>query len=312
MMLDPSIKYCGFDYAGKSMASFIEYISLFRVFPAIEMYAKNKILYLSSDSRFYKKFTKSKEFATYVRNNLTCIQDKMPNYVEILKALRYGLSVKEYIDAMYIYNLQGYAGNESILTKKVVDKIVSLYPNSSIYLDYFNAAKHFIYMDTAKALYPENLQEAHNYYTEKYNSQKEQIKNEEFEKVSKGWEWLNWGNKELMIRVAPNLPSLTTEGQILHHCVGYMNYDERMAEGGNLIMFIRKVDKPGDPFYTVEFNHKTKEIVQCHGDHNALATNEVSEFLNKWLSKIPQLKNQFEKEIVIPDIYQQNQLSPQG
>lgn len=308
IVLDPSIKYCGFNYTSKDMVSFIQYISQFRVFPAIEMYSKNGINYLSTDSRFYKKFTKSKEFSKYVRENMAYIKNKKPNYPKILQAYKSGKSIQAYVNARAICESDGYKGNESILTNKIIDKIAALYADTHMYLDYFNAAKHFIYMDTNQALYPSDLKSAHDYYVEKYNEQRDKIKYEAFLKVSKDWEWLNWDNKHFMIMVAPTIISLTNEGQSLHHCVGKMNYDKKMAEGGNLIMFVRKVNQSDVPFYTVEFDKDTKKIVQCHGDHNASATPEINEFLNKWIKKIPQLK----KHINIPVIYQQIELAQQG
>ena len=166
-----------------------------------------------------------------------------------------------------------------------------------MYLDYFNAAKKYIYMDTNQALYPDNLHEAHDYYIQKVkeeerriNEEREKAKIENFLKVSKNCEWLSWDNNHYMIMVAPNIESLINEGQLLHHCVGHMNYDQKMAEGGNLIMFVRKIEEPETPFYTVEFDKKTKKIIQCRGDKNASATKEVQEFLDEWIKKIPALK----------------------
>ena len=241
IVLDPSIKYCGFEYTKISMHTFIEYVSTFRVFPEIEMYSKNNIRYLATDLRFYKKFKKSKEFSLYVRNNLKYIQENQPNYPKILKGFKSGESLQVYFKRAEFYSSSGYIGNENILTDKVVDIIIVKYEDLSMYLDYFNAAKHFIYMDTSKALYPDNLQESHDYYVEKFNEQRDKIKHEAFLQASKDWKWLNWGNKNFMIMVAPSITSLSREGQLLHHCVGRMNYDKEMAEGGNLIMFVRKI-----------------------------------------------------------------------
>lgn len=307
VQLDPSIKYCGLNYTGLGMYKFIEYISWFRVMPEIEMYAKNDIMHLVTDSRFYNKMKKSKQFAQYVRKHINQIRRKPNhmwnkyNYPQILKAFKSGEELDSFWKREKFRDLGGYAGNENILTDKVVEKIISKYDDLHLYLDYFNAAKKYIYMDTNQALYPNNLHEAHDYYVEKVkeeerkiNEEREKRKIENFLKVSKDCEWLSWDSNHYMIMVTPNIESLINEGQLLHHCVGHMNYDQKMADGGNLIMFVRKIEEPETPFYTVEFDKKTKKIIQCRGDKNASATKEVQEFLDKWIKKIPALKRKSE------------------
>lgn len=291
--LDPRIKYCGYPSVHASsyviLRHFIEYISWYRVMPEIEMYAKNDILHLVSDSRFYNKMKKSEEFAKYVRNNLKYIQNKHPNYPQILKAYRSNERIQIFYNRQEFIKSTGYVGNENILAKKVIDKIVEKYSSIQIYLDYFNAAKHFIYMDTPKALYPDNLKEAHDYYVSMMHAHQDEITTEGFKKAVKEWSWLNWRNKQLAIILAPNIASLSSEGQILHHCVGRMKYDKRMAEGGNLILFIRKIEDPDTPYYTIEFEKENRKVIQCHGEYHLEPTAEINDFLNKWIKKIPYL-----------------------
>ena len=298
--LDPSIKYCGYPSVFESsyviLRHFIEYISWYRVMPEIEMYAKYDILHMVSDSRFYNKMKKSEEFVKYVRKNLKYIQEKHPNYPQILKAFKSNEKIQIFYNRQEFINSTGYAGNENILTKKVIDKIVEKYSSIHIYLDYFNAAKHFMYMDTPKALYPDNLKEAHDQYVSMMKAHQDEIMTEGFKKAVEEWSWLNWRNKQLAIILAPNIASLSSEGQLLHHCVGTMKYDKRMAEGGNLILFIRKVEDPDTPYYTIEFDKENRKVIQCHGEYHLAPTAEIKDFLNKWLKLISQLKKKKLKE----------------
>ena len=47
-------------------------------------------------------------------------------------------------------------------------------------------------------------------------------------------------------------------------------------------IFIRKKSEPDKPFYTLEYNPKTENIVQCRGSHNCGKTPEVEAFVNAW------------------------------
>lgn len=288
--LDPNIKYCGFDYCNKGMHGFIEYITIFRRFPEVEMYAKKGIYHLVTDSRFYKKMNKSKEFSKYVKDNLEEIKEKQYSYSLILKGFKSGTNLKRFFNRSRLVNSARFIGNESILSEKVIDRIVDTYSDVEMYLDYFNSAKHFIYMDNNNALYPVDLKGAHDYYSELYSKNKKQIKAESFLQAVSKWDWLNWKNKKLCIFVAPAIDSLAIEGQALGHCVGQQNYDQRMAEGGNIILFIRKTNEEGKSFYTMEFDKEKNEVVQCRGEKNCAPTDEVKRFIERWKKQIPRLK----------------------
>lgn len=74
------------------------------------------------------------------------------------------------------------------------------------------------------------------------------------------------------------------EGDILHHCVGRMNYDQKFAREESLIFFVRNVNSPDIPFVTVEYSLMNKKILQCYGEHDTRPDDSVMEFVNKkWL-----------------------------
>ena len=56
--------------------------------------------------------------------------------------------------------------------------------------------------------------------------------------------------------------------EVLDHCVGRMGYDQRMARGESLIFFVRRADDPTTPLITIEFNVKSRKMVQCYGQVN--------------------------------------------
>lgn len=86
----------------------------------------------------------------------------------------------------------------------------------------------------------------------------------------------------LLIRPAASQRELTEEGNALHHCVG--TYGKRHATGSTAIFFIRRVNRPRTPWYTLELDEKKLEVRQNRGKYNCARTEEVQAFENKWLA----------------------------
>lgn len=84
----------------------------------------------------------------------------------------------------------------------------------------------------------------------------------------------------LLIRPARSHAELIDEGSALHHCVA--TYAKKHLSGQTVIFFVRKKSEPDKPFYTLEYNPKTENIVQCRGLHNCGKTPEVEAFVNAW------------------------------
>ena len=90
--------------------------------------------------------------------------------------------------------------------------------------------------------------------------------------------------EDYIIVIAKTPNQLVKEGSTLHHCVGRMNYDSKMAREETLIFFIRHKDKPNKPLATMEYSPRQKQILQCYGDHDSNPDEAISEFVRKkWL-----------------------------
>lgn len=88
--------------------------------------------------------------------------------------------------------------------------------------------------------------------------------------------------KGLMLMVPKSADEIKAEGTALHHCVG--TYVERVAKGETMILFIRKIDAPDEPYYTMEWNGS--KVVQCRGFKNCDMTPEVKAFTQVFEKKI--------------------------
>lgn len=90
----------------------------------------------------------------------------------------------------------------------------------------------------------------------------------------------------LMIVLPTSINDIVREGKLQNHCVG--GYADRHAEGKLHILFLRKIDEPHTPYYTMEVNTKGN-IVQCRGYANNWAsrggkpkTDDVVEFEKRY------------------------------
>jgi hypothetical protein len=68
----------------------------------------------------------------------------------------------------------------------------------------------------------------------------------------------------LILRVPRDTQEIKNEGAALHHCVG--TYVDRVAKGQTHIFFVRRVEEPDTPYFTMEYNNG--RVIQCRGNHN--------------------------------------------
>jgi len=100
--------------------------------------------------------------------------------------------------------------------------------------------------------------------------------------------------------IAASPAELVREGDILHHCVGKMGYDQRMAREESLIFFVRNTSAPDVPFITVEYSPKTKKVLQCYGEKNTKPDDNVMAFINKtWLPYASRTLNKLNQKIAV-------------
>lgn len=88
------------------------------------------------------------------------------------------------------------------------------------------------------------------------------------------------------IRLPEHVADLVREGQSLGHCVGRFEYDKKTVRGESCIIFIRKVEDPDKPFYTMEYDLKAKVIRQLYGKLDRPASPEVKKFANEYIKRL--------------------------
>ena len=131
-------------------------------------------------------------------------------------------------------------------------------------------------------IYPKNFGQAHDSVMEQYEEAKDSVQLEAFKTaeatITGMTEPFVLGN--LMIRPAASPSELQKESKALNHCV--RTYVDRVASGKTSILFIRKVEEPDTPWFTLELDCSGR-VVQCRGDHNRTYPEEVGAFIDKWM-----------------------------
>lgn len=95
--------------------------------------------------------------------------------------------------------------------------------------------------------------------------------------------------KKFLIRAPHDHKEIIAEGEKLYHCVA--RYAADMARRNTIILFIRKKEAPDIPYYTLELNPKTLDVLQCKGFGNntgfmmtavVAVDKTVLRFVEKW------------------------------
>lgn len=142
-------------------------------------------------------------------------------------------------------------------------------------------------------LLPRDLNAAHRRTIAQVKHKANEAKRAEFHRrVEKLAAW-RYEADGLLIRPAEDADELIAEGAALHHCVG--GYADRMADGETAIFFVRRLDEPDEPYYTLEL--KNRSVVQCRTLHNASyeANRAVHDFVTTWLRDVVRGKKHKQK-----------------
>lgn len=194
---------------------------------------------------------------------------------------------KRILESGHIVRELGYLQRQvDIKYKKKENQNFYLISNIATEWDDYLIACRKIGWDTADDAirYPKNLTAAH----DRAVAQIKYIENEALRKRLAGrarkLEALSWQEGNLLIRPATNESELIAEGKVLSHCVA--TYAERHAKGETAIFFIRHVDDPGLPYFTLELDEKNLSVRQNRGKRNCARTPEVEAFEKHWLEHI--------------------------
>lgn len=161
-----------------------------------------------------------------------------------------------------------------------------------LWKDYLDNCKRL--PEGTEELMPAHLEEAHDRTLEKVAFYANKEETEQIAKMAKTLSPLLMSTDSLIMLAPKSGEEIIAEGRILQHCVG--GYVRRHARGDTIILFIRHKDKPKIPFFTIEVNPETLEIMQCHGYKNERESNhkkppEIVEFEQQYAEFLEDIKN---------------------
>lgn len=142
------------------------------------------------------------------------------------------------------------------------------------YIDYLNMRRTLGYdMTNTVYLFPRDLYAAHVTMVVESNKKEADARireaSERYPLIKKHYrryrKMFYFADGEFLIRPARNAGEIIMEGRILHHCVGGDRYLNGHDKGEHLILFLRFMDRPDEPYITVEIDPDRKRIIQWYG-----------------------------------------------
>lgn len=298
---DISLKYCKWD----GTIDAFQYIKIYRKYPIAEMLMELNLSSLALNQKCLDYMTNNKSFCKWLYQH----KDKI-NHIsfQILKqSFLKGKDPEQYNKELsskktLARELSSEIGSNSyklvkkhIFTEKALNYIKKVgYRN---YGDYIAAANYFkLDFNDTKVLFPNNFKHWHDYYTKSMITSQNATIDKGIAKQATKYKCLAQNIDDMTLIFPTKTQDFIDEGEALHHCVGTMKYNERMAKGESLILFVRRTNEIEKPLYTLEFCPKDKSIRQFYGDHDTVPEEHANDVIyNKWLPLAEQLLNKKSK-----------------
>lgn len=283
-------------------ADIFKYLRLYEKYPQAEMLVKIGLAPYATSVQILRKIGKDKRFRKWLIHKRSELQYHGYYVGTILIAYKTGKPLdkvqKLEEEKKSFYRQDGYKNIKRLFkTDKEVTAFMEYVAeqniNLSSYSDYLHACEYLgLDMTLPKNRMPHNFKRWHDMRIDQYHTAKALKDAEErkelyakFGVIAEKYLALQKSGKDAFAVIIARSPQdLIREGDILHHCVGRMNYDQKFVREESLIFFVRNITDPDTPFITVEYSLRNKKVLQCYGDHDSKPSDSVMEFVNKkWL-----------------------------
>ena len=293
----PEFKYSAYElYQGEDL---MRYLRIYEKHPGVEMFMKLGLEKLTHHKTIINKCEKDKGFTKWLYRNAELIRKGYYYASSILSAYKRNIPLAEAHNIEQIRKSlisKDYAAIRKAIKKDylafesyIKSQNISYYQ----YRDYIEACFALgLDMSLPKNIYPHEFRKWHDIRIDQYATKKaleraEREKEfvEKFAAVADKYLPLQKNGKDdYIIIIAKSPVELVKEGASLHHCVGRMNYDQKMVREETLIFFIRNKAEPEKPLATLEYSLSKKKVIQCYGDHDSTPEDAIRDFVYKrWL-----------------------------
>lgn len=290
--LDDSLKYCAYN---KSMRNVIFYITKYRKCPKLEMLSKLDFSMLDNNEVILKRL-EDKHFCKWLFNQSTKMSQYERRFVagrDVLRAYKRNVDIldmqrenairRRYVEIFSIAELD---------KDKTIKYLLKNDINVSSYLDLIRAVK-FLKLDLTdtKNIYPKDFKYWHDYYSKLYVDSLNAETDNKISAVAKKYERLLKPLPNLTLLMPTKTRDFIEEGNSLHHCVGRMGYNNKMARDETVIIFIRQSEKVEKPYVTMEYDPHSKQIKQLYADHDSTPCQKLKDIIyGTWLPSVKKLR----------------------
>ena len=295
----PEYKYSAIDQYPKQ--NVLQYLRIYEKYPQTEYLVKAGLSCFATCKSVLRQAGKDKGFRKWLFKHKDEIWEGV--YAETaLEAYKTGSPIKE--TQIYLSRKKCFIRDEDTKPirelfrgKKALERFFSYidkqHTNERSYRDYILACRELgIDLSEEKNLLPHDFKRWHDIRIDEYHTKKaledaERKKKlvQDFRTVAEKYLPLQYDKQKDYIAIIAMSPAdLVREGDLLHHCVGRMNYDQKMIREDSLIFFIRAKAEPKTPLVTVEYSPSQKKVLQCYGDRDSKPAESILNFVNKkWL-----------------------------
>lgn len=282
-------KYCAYSFKQDLKT----YLESYDKDPTVEYFGKAGIKYTAM---LGKKAKKDKAFAKFMIENANKVN--VYGYKITWYAYEHKCDFKEAEERVHekMSADKFFSGMASIDYK--IDKVkIFRYAKNMIgkwyyereYRDYWNACVALgLDMRDTKNSMPNNFTEMHDIRTAEYASLKAKLDkkaaaelNRKIKATASAYGF-DFSNKKFTVIYPHCQGDFKREGTAMHHCVGRMGYDKKMADGEIIIAFIRLKSDPNKPLCTVEYSIGQKRVLQMRGEYNKIPEKDEKAFIEKW------------------------------
>jgi predicted RNA-binding Zn-ribbon protein involved in translation (DUF1610 family) len=226
----------------------------------------------------------------YLRNKGKSLSETELHWIRHNLKGRYGVSnerIKEILEYMTPHKIIRYLTKQAIMLHVDVPDFSGLLIQWTDYIRNAIWLSHDIRKNTV--LFPMDLIKFHDKYAAQRKREEVASQYGEIERIEAEInDQYQYETKTFLIRAPHEAVEIVDEGDVLQHCVdGYVG---TMAEHDCVILFIRQIEDPDKPFYTLEV--RNNEVQQVYGFKHALPTPEVNRFVTAWKNRKLRTKKQ--------------------
>ena len=292
----PEYKYSQYDkLQGWNLLPFLRQ---YEKYPVVEFLMKFGYTSFWDSKQICTLATKDKKFRKWLAQNKDVKGIDHCYVASIVNAYRNGREILEQDNVERIKKIfmqrdlkelrQAYKGEQEKILSYVHTQKTTLYSYKDYYLC---CTKLGLDMTDSKNRYPHDFRYWHDIRTDQWRTKQAELDAEKkkqfydrFAKIAEKYLGLERMGKEYVILIPHSPKDLIEEGQALHHCVGRMNYDQKMVQEQSLIFFVRKATDTETPLATLEYSTKTHRVLQLHGIDNTNPEEKLQKFVyNNWL-----------------------------